>query len=117
MPLVADLQSRGLIHQVSDPDVDAKLAQLQARSMISVYAGFDPTGDSLHVGNFVSILALMHAQRNNIPTIALVGGATGLIGDPSGKTAERLLQTKEQVAANAQGIRRVLEKFLDFEHP
>ena len=52
MPLVADLQSRGLIHQVSDPDVDAKLAQLQARSAISAYAGFDPTGDSLHVGNF-----------------------------------------------------------------
>ncbi len=117
MPLVGDLQSRGLIHQASDPDLDNKLAQLQSRNPISAYAGFDPTADSLHVGNFVPILALMHAQRNNIPPIALVGGATGLIGDPSGKSAERQLQTKQQVADNARGIRRVLEKFLDFNHP
>jgi len=117
MPLVSDLHSRGLIHQTSDPEIDARLRQLQSRFPISAYAGFDPTADSLHVGNFVPILALMHAQRNNIPPIALVGGATGMIGDPSGKAAERQLQTKEQVAANAQGIRRVLEKFLDFNHP
>src|SRR5262245_10604554 len=114
MPLVADLHSRGLIHQTSDPDIDGKLRQLRSRFPITVYAGFDPTGDSLHVGNFVPILGLMHAQRNNLPSIALVGGATALIGDPSGKSAERQLQTKEQVASNAQGVRRVLEKFLDF---
>jgi tyrosyl-tRNA synthetase len=117
MPLVADLHSRGLIHQTSDPDIDTKLRQLQSRFAISAYAGFDPTADSLHVGNFVPILGLMHAQRNNIPPIALVGGATGLIGDPSGKASERQLQTKDQVATNARGIRRVLEKFLDFNHP
>jgi tyrosyl-tRNA synthetase len=117
MPLLADLQSRGLVHQTSEPALDARLAQLAARGPISCYAGFDPTADSLHVGNFVPILALMHAQRNGIPPIAVVGGATGMIGDPSGKAAERNLLTKEQVAQNSDGIRRVLEKFLDFNHP
>ena len=117
MALVADLHSRGLIHQTSDPDIDGKLRQLAQRGAISAYAGFDPTGDSLHVGNFVAILALMHAQRNGIPPIAVVGGATGLIGDPSGKSTERQLLTREQVGINVQGIRRVLERFLDFNHP
>src|SRR2546423_1329066 len=117
MALAADLKSRVLLYQTSDPDLDSRLAQLQARSPIACYSGFDPTSDSLHVGNFVPILGLMHAQRNGIPPIALVGGATGLIGDPSGKTAERQLQTKESVTRNAQGIRRVLERFLDFNHP
>src|SRR5262249_12470646 len=72
---------------------------------------------SLHVGNFVAILGLMHAQRNGLRPIAVVGGATGLIGDPSGKAAERQLLTKEAVWHNATGIRAVLEKFLDFRHP
>ncbi len=116
MPLLADLNSRGLVHQTSEPALDARLAQLATRGPISCYAGFDPTADSLHVGNFVPILALMHAQRNGIPPIAVVGGATGMIGDPSGKAAERNLLTKEQVAQNSDGIRRVLEKFLDFNH-
>jgi tyrosyl-tRNA synthetase len=117
MPLVADLQSRGLVNQVSDPDLDARLAKLATQRPIAAYAGFDPTADSLHVGNFVAILGLMYAQRNGIRPIALVGGATGLIGDPSGKSSERQLQTKETIARNAQGIRRVLEKFLDFSDP
>src|SRR5262245_2584209 len=117
MPLLADLQTRGLVHQTSDPQLDARLAQLAARQPIAAYAGFDPTADSLHVGNFVAILGLMHAQRNGLRPIAVVGGATGLIGDPSGKAAERQLLTKEHVASNAGGIRRVLEKFLDFSHP
>jgi len=113
--LLADLQARGLVHQASDPDLDAKLAQASARGPIACYAGFDPTADSLHVGNLVTILCLVHAQHNGIPPIAVVGGATGLIGDPSGKAAERQLLGKEQVERNAQGIRKVLEKFLRFD--
>lgn len=114
MSLVADLQSRGLLHQSSAPDLDAILAKLVAKGPIAAYAGFDPTGDSLHVGNFVAILGLIYAQRNGIRPIAVVGGATGLIGDPSGKSTERQLLSKDDVAKNVQGIRRVLEKFLDF---
>ena len=117
MPLVADLESRGLLHQASDPRLDARLAELAARSPIAAYAGFDPTADSLHVGNFIPILGLMYAQRNGVRPIAVVGGATGLIGDPSGKESERQLQTKEMVALNVVGIRSVLERFLDFNHP
>lgn len=114
MGLLADLQSRGLFHQVSDPNLDGRLAQLAAKGPIAAYCGFDPTADSLHVGNFIAILGLVYAQRNGIPPIALVGGATGLIGDPSFRAGERQLLTKETVAKNAQGIQRVLEKFLDF---
>ncbi len=117
MPLVADLSSRGLLAQASDPQLDARLAALAAQRPIAAYAGFDPTADSLHVGNFVAILGLMYAQRNGIRPIAIVGGATGLIGDPSGKSSERQLQTKDTVAANVQGIRKILEKFLDFNDP
>ena len=117
MRIAADLQSRGLLQQVSDPSLDERLARIARARPISAYAGFDPTANSLHVGNFVAILDLMHAQRNGIRPIAIVGGATGLIGDPSGKLSERQLQTKETVAANVQGIRKVLEKFLDFNHP
>ncbi len=115
--LLADLQSRGLVHQASDPDLDAKLAKLASQRPIAAYAGFDPTADSLHVGNFVAILGLMHAQRNGIRPIAIAGGATGLIGDPSGKSTERQLLTKEQVAVNVEGIKKVLGRFLDFDHP
>lgn len=117
MNLVADLQSRGLFQQSSDPHLDQKLAQLMQRGPIAAYAGFDPTADSLHVGNFVAILGLMYAQKHGLRPVAIVGGATGLIGDPSGKTSERQLQTCETVAANVAGIRRVLERFLDFNHP
>lgn len=117
MNLVADLKSRGLFNQASDPDMDAKLRTLAAKGPIAAYAGFDPTADSLHVGNFVAILSLMYAQRNGLRPIAICGGATGMIGDPGGKTTERELLTKETVAGYLKGIRRVLEKFLDFNHP
>ncbi len=117
MPLVEDLKSRGLLQQASDPELDARLRDLAAKKPVAAYAGFDPTADSLHVGNFVAIVGLMYAQKNGIRPIAVVGGATGLIGDPSGKTSERQLQTKETVAGNVEGIRKVLEKFLDFNDP
>lgn len=81
----------------------------------TAYIGFDPTAASLHVGSLLPIMGLVHAQRAGHTPIALVGGGTGLIGDPSGKTAERQLLTKEQAAENAEGIRAQLEHFLDFE--
>ena len=114
---LAQLQSRTLLAQTSDDALDAKLTKLREASPIAAYAGFDPTSDSLHVGNFIAILGLMHAQRNGIRPIAVVGGATGLIGDPSGKTSERQMLTREHVAANVEGIKKVLAKFLDFNHP
>jgi tyrosyl-tRNA synthetase len=79
-----------------------------------VYVGFDPTAPSLHLGSLIPIMGLVHAQRAGHTPIALVGGGTGLIGDPSGKTAERQLLTMETAAENAQGIRSQLEHFLDF---
>jgi len=81
----------------------------------TIYIGFDPTAPSLHLGSLVPIMGLVHAQRAGHTPIALVGGGTGLIGDPSGKTAERQLLTKELAAENAEGIRAQLEHFLDFE--
>lgn len=117
MGIVADLQARGLFQQASDPELDAKLGQIASKRPVAAYAGFDPTADSLHVGHLVAILGLMYAQRNGIRPIAIVGGATGLIGDPSGKTSERQLLTKEIVAKNVEGLRGVLERFLDFKHP
>ena len=117
MQLLADLTSRGLLYNVSEPALDARLREMVSRGSVAAYVGFDPTADSLHVGNFMGIMALMHAQRNGIRPIALVGGATGLIGDPSGKSAERQLQTKDIIAGNVLGVRRVLERFLDFKHP
>ena len=80
----------------------------------TAYIGFDPTAASLHVGSLVPIMGLVHLQRAGHTPIALVGGGTGLIGDPSGKTAERLLLTKEVASENAEGIRSQLEHFLDF---
>ncbi len=116
MRLLADLQSRGLVHQVSDPALDSKLAEASRHGPVAAYVGFDVTADSLHVGHFMGILGLIYAQRNGVRPIAIVGGATGLIGDPSGKAVERPLLTKEQAARNAEGIRNVLERFLDFHH-
>jgi tyrosyl-tRNA synthetase len=81
----------------------------------TAYIGFDPTAASLHVGSLLPIMGLVHMQRAGHTPIALVGGGTGLIGDPSGKTAERQLLTREVAAENAEGIRRQLEQFLDFD--
>jgi tyrosyl-tRNA synthetase len=117
MALLADLQSRGLVHQTSDPELDTRLAELAARGPISCYAGFDPTADSLHVGHYMGILGLIYAQRNGIQPVAVVGGATGMIGDPSGRSSERQLLSKEDIARNVEGLKEVLSKFLDFNHP
>ncbi len=106
------MRARGLFDDCTNPDVGEKLAEPGV-----VYAGFDPSSNSLQAGNFVTIMALAHFQRCGHKVIALAGGATGMIGDPSGKTSERTLLTQEQVAANTEGIRENLSRFLDFDHP
>lgn len=106
------LKARGLYEDQTSPGLDALLEK-----PATLYAGFDPTSESLQAGNFVAIMVLAHFQRAGHRVVALVGGATGLIGDPSGKTSERPLLTEEQVGQNLAGIRENLSRFLDFNHP
>jgi tyrosyl-tRNA synthetase len=105
-----DLEARGLLHQVSDPGI----ADLLRQERVTGYIGFDPTAASLHVGSLLQVLTLMRLQRAGHRPIAVVGGGTGLIGDPSGKTSERTLLDRERIAANLAGLRGQLERFLDF---
>ena len=111
MSLRADLTFRGLVHQVTDEGI---LDQL-GRGGMTAYAGFDPTAASLHLGHLVPIFNLRRLQLAGNRPIALAGGGTGLIGDPSMKDAERPLLTKEQLEANLVGIREQLSRFLDFD--
>jgi tyrosyl-tRNA synthetase len=104
-----DLEARGLIHSSSEGARERFRA-----GPITGYIGFDPTAASLHVGSLLPILALARLQRAGHRPLALVGGGTGLIGDPSGKTQERQLQTRAQVEENVAGIRAQLARFLDF---
>ena len=110
--LLDELTWRGLIHQYTDGLADA----LKATS-VSAYAGFDPTAPSLHVGSLVPVMGLAHLQRAGHRPIILVGGGTGLIGDPSGKKSERQLTSAEDVAKNARAIGEQLRMFLDFKGP
>jgi len=108
--LIEELRWRGLLQ-----DATEGAAEHLAEAPRSAYIGFDPTARSLHVGSLLVIMDLVHMQRHGHTPIALVGGGTGLIGDPSGKESERQLLTKEQVSENAEGIRAQLAHFLDFE--
>jgi len=112
MDLIAELEWRGLLYDASEGLRDA----LAARP-ITGYIGFDPTAASLHVGSLLMIMGLAHLQRAGHHPIAIVGGGTGLIGDPSGKTEERQLLSAETVQANVEGIRAQLARFLDFDRP
>lgn len=109
MNLIAELRERKLLQDVM-PGTEEQLN----KEMTSGYIGFDPTADSLHVGSMLQITLLMRLQRAGHKPYALVGGATGMIGDPSGKSAERNLLDKETIDRNCAGIRRQLEKFIDF---
>ena len=112
MTLFQELVARGLVQSVSDPEIEKMLETPQ-----TIYCGFDPSASSLQAGNLVSIMMLRRLQLAGHRVIALVGGATGLIGDPSGKSAERNMLTVEQVAENKKGIRENLARILDFDGP
>src|SRR5262245_53534276 len=109
MNLFEELQWRGLVSEATEGLRDAF-----ATERVTGYIGFDPTASSLHVGTLLTIMGLARLQRFGHAPIAIVGGGTGMIGDPSGKTAERQLLTREQIDENVAGIRVQLEKFLDF---
>ena len=111
--LFAELQWRGLVHQATDPVV---LPKLLDHEVLAGYIGFDPTADSLHVGHLLQLTLLRRLQDAGHRPIALVGGGTGLIGDPSFRSDERVLLTADQLHANKAGIRDQLERFLDFGH-
>src|SRR5882762_2243846 len=112
MNIIEDLQWRGMIADCTDTEGLQK--RLQA-GPITLYAGFDPTADSLHVGNLVPLLALRRFQLSGHHPIAVAGGATGSIGDPSGRTAERQLLTKDVLEANIAKEKAQLRRWLDFE--
>ncbi|WP_449537269.1 tyrosine--tRNA ligase [Ferdinandcohnia sp. Marseille-Q9671] len=112
MDVIQDLAYRGLINQVTDEE---GLRNTLENEKIKLYCGFDPTADSLHIGHLVGVLSLRRFQLAGHQPIALVGGATGLIGDPSGKKAERTLNTKEVVEQFSSSIKDQLSRFLDFE--
>ncbi|MEV4678054.1 tyrosine--tRNA ligase [Actinomadura sp. NPDC049382] len=109
--ILDDLAWRGLIAQSTDLD---ELRALLAAGPVTLYCGFDPTAPSLHLGNLIQILTLRRFQKAGHRPIGLVGGATGLIGDPSGKSAERVLNSEETVAAWVERVRGQVSKFLDF---
>lgn len=109
MNLVAELKWRGMLQDIM-PGTEEQLN----REMTTGYVGFDPTAESLHIGSLVPILLLLHLQRAGHKPIALVGGATGMVGDPSGKSEERNLLDEETLQRNISGIRGQLEKYLDF---
>jgi tyrosyl-tRNA synthetase len=110
-PVFEELQWRGLVHQLTDP---ASLPALLDHERLTAYVGFDPTADSLHVGHLLQICTLRRLQEAGHRPIALVGGGTGMIGDPSGKSDERNLLTAEQLAANRSAIAGQLERFFEF---
>src|ERR671932_512080 len=111
MPTLFDeLAWRGLVY-----DATEGLADLLAKERVTAYIGFDPTASSLHVGSLLTVMGLARLQRFGHSPIAIVGGGTGMIGDPSGKSQERTLLSREQIDENVAGIRKQLERFLDFD--
>ena len=107
---VEELRWRGLLHNIM-PGTEEQLQ----KEPTSAYIGFDPTADSLHIGSLVQIILLMHLQRAGHKPIALIGGATGMIGDPSGKSNERNLLDEETLSKNIKGVKNTLERFLSFD--
>jgi tyrosyl-tRNA synthetase len=113
MDFYEELQARGLVHQTTDP----KIGEWLAAKPRTLYVGFDPTADSLHIGSLLGLIVMRRFQKAGHRPIAVVGGATGMIGDPSGKSAERNLLDKEQLAKNLAGMAEQMKCFLDFDGP
>ena len=110
MGFIDELRWRGMLHDFT-PGVEEELS----KGMLSGYIGFDPTSDSLHIGNLVQIMTLVHFQRCGHKPFVLVGGATGMVGDPSGKSSERVLLTEDVLVHNQKSVTKQLTKFLNFE--
>ena len=110
MNFVEELTWRGMVHTIM-PGTE----ELLAKEQVTAYLGIDPTADSLHIGHLCGVMMLRHFQRCGHKPLALVGGATGMIGDPSGKSAERNLLNEETLRHNVACIKKQLAKFLDFE--
>src|SRR6187549_241086 len=108
--LIAELQWRGMVQDIM-PGTEEQLA----KEMTTGYIGFDPTADSLHIGNLVPIILLMHLQKCGHKPIVLVGGATGMVGDPSGKSEERNLLDEDTLNHNVGKVKAQLEKFVEFD--
>ena len=109
MKFVDELRWRGMLHDIT-PGTEEMLEKETAKG----YIGFDPTADSLHIGHMVQVMLRVHFQRAGHIPVALVGGATGMIGDPSGKSEERNLLDETTLRKNQEGIKKQLSKFLDF---
>ena len=105
------LYERGFIEQVTDEE---PIQRLLEEEKVTCYIGFDPTAASLHIGSLVPIMSLMHMQRCGHRVIALVGGGTALIGDPSGKTEMRRIMTRDEIDANADAIKKQLSQYINF---
>src|ERR1700688_4610263 len=112
MNLYDELAWRGMIY-----DATEGLSDLFEKERVTAYIGFDPTASSLHVGSLLMVMALARLQRFGHSPIAIVGGGTGMIGDPSGKSQERVLLSLDEIEANLAGIREQLGRFLDFDVP
>ena len=112
MNIFKELKERGLVFQTTDEEA---LEEALTQGQVSFYSGYDPTADSLHLGHLVPILVMRHLQQAGHKPFPLVGGATGLIGDPSFRDAERSLQTKKTVQDWSNKIKTQLERFIDFE--
>ena len=108
--LIAELSWRGMVQDIM-PGTEEQLS----KEITTGYIGFDPTADSLHIGNLVPIILLIHLQKCGHKPIALVGGATGMVGDPSGKSEERNLLSEAVLNHNIQGVKKQLEKYLNFD--
>ena len=109
MSFIEELKWRGMIHDIM-PGTEEQFK----KEMTSAYIGFDPTADSLHIGSLVQIMILVHLQNSGHKPFALVGGATGMVGDPSGKSKERNLLDKKTLNHNLSSVQKQLETFLDF---
>src|SRR5258707_13030184 len=107
--LLDELRWRNLLFQHTE-----QVGEALGRARVTAYVGFDPTAPSLHIGSLVPVMGLVHLQRAGHRPIALVGGGTGMIGDPSGKTAERQLASEAEIEQNSRALEKQLSRFLDF---